>query len=120
MPGAIAEAAGLLGTSLGLALWATALRRSAALPARHVEPATRVLIRTARKRKRAAVSGDPFSFWWRRRESNPRPQALRHRLYMLSRSIFFNRLLPDRRGAQVGDSGKGLVHPPRTCFNTIL
>ena len=24
-----------------------------------------------------------FDFWWRRRESNPRPQALRHRLYML-------------------------------------
>ena len=27
--------------------------------------------------------------WWRRRESNPRPQVIRFRLYMLSRPINF-------------------------------
>ena len=32
----------------------------------------------------------PFSYWWRRRESNPRPQAFRRRLYMLSFAISFN------------------------------
>ena len=30
--------------------------------------------------------------WWRRRESNPRPQALRLRLYMLSHVFVFSRL----------------------------
>jgi len=31
------------------------------------------------------------SFWWRRRELNPRPQYLDHRIYMRSLSIGFNR-----------------------------
>lgn len=36
--------------------------------------------------------------WWRRRESNPRPQALRLRLYMLIRVYCFNRQQPDGQG----------------------
>ena len=28
-----------------------------------------------------------FCYWWRRRELNPRPQALRYRTYMLIQSI---------------------------------
>src|SRR3569833_332496 len=38
--------------------------------------------------------------WWRRRESNPRPQVLRLRLYMLIHIYCFNRLLPDGQGRQ--------------------
>jgi len=33
--------------------------------------------------KKANPSGLALWCWWRRRESNPRPQALRLRLYML-------------------------------------
>ena len=51
-----------------------------------VEPGTRVLIRTgSQKAKGPPLTGQAFIIWWRRRESNPRPQALRYRLYMLSR-----------------------------------
>ena len=35
--------------------------------------------------------------WWRRRESNPRPQALRLWFYMLSSIFLFNRMLSDRQ-----------------------
>ena len=36
--------------------------------------------------------------WWRRRESNPRPLALRRRLYMLSLAYQFDRSPPDGQG----------------------
>ena len=36
--------------------------------------------------------------WWRRRESNPRPQALCHQLYMRSHVYCFNRQQPDEQG----------------------
>jgi hypothetical protein len=36
--------------------------------------------------------------WWRRRESNPRPQALCHRIYMLIHVYYFNQQLPDGQG----------------------
>src|SRR5690606_27760528 len=39
-----------------------------------------------------------FWYWWRRRESNPRPQALRSRTYMLSRLFDSRRALPKRQG----------------------
>jgi len=35
--------------------------------------------------------------WWRWRESNPRPQALRHRLYMLISSINLALYYPTNR-----------------------
>ena len=38
--------------------------------------------------------------WWRRRESNPRPQILRLWFYMRSRVFTFNRLHPDGQGKQ--------------------
>jgi hypothetical protein len=38
--------------------------------------------------------------WWRRRESNPRPQIRRRRLYMLIHAFKFNRKLPDGQGKQ--------------------
>ena len=41
-----------------------------------------------------------FVKWWRRRESNPRPQVLRLWFYMRSQVFGFNRLLPDRQGRQ--------------------
>ena len=47
---------------------------SAETPANPQEPATKKA-----NRERLA-----FSYWWRRRESNPRPRALSHRHYMLS------------------------------------
>ena len=37
--------------------------------------------------------------WWRRRESNPRPTVLHHRLYMLSPSIALARWRPGGQGA---------------------
>ena len=40
--------------------------------------------------KKANPSGLALCYWWRRRESNPRPRTLRPRLYMLSLSIVFN------------------------------
>ena len=40
------------------------------------------------------------SIWWRRRESNPRPQVLCRRIYMLIPVYCFNRLLPDGQGKQ--------------------
>jgi len=58
--------------------------------------------------------------WWRRRESNPRPQALRRRLYMLSLVFGFDRLLPDRQGRQTASPVKVLTHPPRTGFRASL
>jgi len=49
-------------------------------------------------RHKKSRHGDGFSVWWRRRESNPRPQVLRHRLYMLIHAFCFNRQQPDGRG----------------------
>ena len=36
-------------------------------------------------------------YWWRWRELNPRPQALRHRLYMLISSISLTLYYPTNR-----------------------
>lgn len=45
--------------------------------------------------------GHPFQgilyIWWRRRESNPRPQVLCHRLYMLILSIVLTSSNPTGR-----------------------
>jgi hypothetical protein len=46
------------------------------------------------------VSDPIFLNWWRRRESNPRPRALRPEVYMLIHVYCFNRLLPDGQGKQ--------------------
>jgi hypothetical protein len=37
-------------------------------------------------------------YWWRRGESNSRPQVFRHWLYMLIHVILFNQQLPDGQG----------------------
>ena len=37
------------------------------------------------------IQGLTYGNWWRRRELNPRPQYLDHRIYMHSLSIGFNR-----------------------------
>jgi len=41
-----------------------------------------------------------FLRWWRRRESNPRPQVLCRWIYMLIPVYCFSRLLPDGQGKQ--------------------
>jgi len=38
-----------------------------------------------------------FYYWWRRRESNPRPQILCHRIYMLSRIFNLTQCYPTGR-----------------------
>jgi len=57
--------------------------------------------------------------WWRRRESNPRPQVLCRWYYMLSPVII---LLPAARraGRSDSESGIGLENRPRTSFIAIL
>jgi len=35
-----------------------------------------------------------FSIWWRRGELNPRPQVLRHKVYMLIPLFWFSQWLP--------------------------
>lgn len=42
-------------------------------------------------RKKANRERLTFMYWWRRRELNPRPQYLDHRIYMHSLSFLFNR-----------------------------
>ena len=56
----------------------------------------------ARERARKKANRERLTFrnWWRRRESNPRPQALCRWLYMLIPVYCFNRLLPDGQGKQ--------------------
>ena len=39
-------------------------------------------------------------WWWRRGESNPRPQAFFRQFYMRSQAIWFNRCPADRRAGQ--------------------
>jgi hypothetical protein len=46
----------------------------------------RVLIPTGYAKQKATQRGGIF-VWWRRRESNPRPQALYRQYYMLSQVI---------------------------------
>jgi hypothetical protein len=43
------------------------------------------------KNKAPKYQGLYYGHWWRRRELNPRPQYLDHRIYMRSLSIGFNR-----------------------------
>ena len=51
-----------------------------------------------RQKKSQPDKGWDFEYWWRRRESNPRPQALDFRIYMRS-SLFDSRLtLPEEQG----------------------
>ena len=42
--------------------------------------------------------------WWRRRESNPRPKALRYVTYMLSRFNYSRRTLPEGQGRRAASS----------------
>ena len=51
--------------------------------------------------------------WWRRRESNPRPQALDCRIYVRS-SLFGSRLtLPEEQGRRSASRRYLLTEPPR-------
>src|SRR5688500_13885046 len=58
-----------------------------------------------RQRSKTPPAGWPGAGWWRRRESNPRPQALRSRTYMLSRLFDSRRALPERQGRRTTSSG---------------
>jgi len=100
----LVEAAGLLGACgpSSLALLGTgvaALHRPALACGSLVEPAARGSSRSLPvKAKGASLTGHPFSFdWWRRRESNPRPLALRPEVYMLIRSIVLTACYPTGR-----------------------
>jgi len=82
---------------------ATTLRNSfrASLSApmlRYGDHGTWALIHSAGTIKKAQPFGWAFFIvWWRRGESNPRPRALRHRLYMLIRSIYLTDGYPTGR-----------------------
>ena len=81
----------------------------------HVPPDVkefRWVLLDVKTKKKPAVSGlwDVHGFhwtlmWWRRRESNPRPQALCHRIYMLSPVFVLTADYPtgreDQRPAQI-------------------
>jgi hypothetical protein len=58
-----------------------------------------------------------FHYWWRRRESNPRPQALRRRIYMLIRIFVLTGCYPtgreDRQRVQYFFSASALDELPR-------
>lgn len=60
-----------------------------------------------------------LDFWWRRGELNPRPQVLRHKVYMLIPR--FN-LASDYPSGQENHQRfrKVLAHPYRTDFSAIL
>jgi hypothetical protein len=47
--------------------------------------------------------------WWRRGESNPRPQALYRQFYILSQAVCFNRSAASRRAA-----------PRRVTYDLVL
>jgi len=59
-----------------------------------------------------------FFIWWRRRESNPRPQVLYRQHYMLSQVIWSNR---SHAGRQAGKRRVTLVLIPQqvTRYSTI-
>jgi len=57
--------------------------------------------------------------WWRRRESNPRPQALRLKLYTLSPSLILLRATR-RAGKTHSQSGEVLTCRPQTCHSASL
>ena len=50
------------------------------------------------QKKSQPDKGWDFTLWWRRRESNPRPQALCRRFYMRSLSFDLTGGSPDRQG----------------------
>ena len=60
-----------------------------------------------------------YKIWWRRGELNPRPQVLRHKVYMLI-SLF--NLADDYPSSQENHQRfrKVLAHPHRTDFSAIL
>jgi len=62
--------------------------RSAAFPTPHVKPATRSRFPALSCKYQKTATRAVFGIWWRRRESNPRPQVLRRWLYMLIRPIY--------------------------------
>ena len=51
-------------------------------------------------KKKAALGRLWMVFWWRRRESNPRPQALRLWLYMLSPLLNLANSVPAGRATE--------------------
>jgi len=67
-------------------------------PGNFFEPGTWVLIHIKSTNKKGHLKSGDLCYWWRWRESNPRPQALRHRLYMLIHVISFSQQLPDGQG----------------------
>jgi hypothetical protein len=62
------------------------------VPDNFVNP-VRVLIHTIATNKKATLVGG-LCVWWRRRESNPRPQILRFQLYMFIPSIILTTSYP--------------------------
>ena len=58
-------------------------------PACAPRPAGSMLINCSNQKK-CHHKGDIFFDWWRRRESNPRPEALYRQFYILSAAICFN------------------------------
>ena len=67
----------------------------------------------------AKITFCTFKIWWRRGELNPRPQVLRHKVYMLI-SLF--NLADDYPSSQENHQRfrKVLAHPHRTYFSAIL
>lgn len=49
-----------------------------------------------RARKKANSELLTFVYWWSRRESNPRPQAILRQFYMLSSLVWISRRQPRR------------------------
>jgi hypothetical protein len=83
--------------------------RSGILPLA-VVPALRVRLPPPQaKKQKGPPFGDPFCFfWWRWRESNPRPKVLHPQLYMLSSPFDLVRRQHDVRGAST-DQRVGLT-----------
>jgi len=84
------------------------------------EPATRPHYPRRPKHKKGHPSGGPFRVWWRRRVSNPRPQALRFGVYMLIPSLISLRATR-RAGKTCNQFSKNLtvqilnISLPRSC-----
>ena len=69
-------------------------------PANLGKPATRLRSPSLHANNKKPPQGRFFDIWWRRRESNPRPQVIRLRLYMLIRSIDLTWAYPTGREKQ--------------------
>ena len=60
-----------------------------------------------------------FRYWWSRRESNPRPQALHSRTYVRSRVYCSRRALPDGQGKRAASPvAIRKSHPGPVCLTS--